>query len=298
MNFQTLFDWIPTGVDIYFGRQARSGVEKELGGVLSNARLTAYIVSVGKRVSKYSDDPSLPYDFRVIDSDMINAFALPGGFVYVTRGILSRLGNEAQLAAILGHEVGHATARHGTGQMISAYAQKYGAQALYDLASDDLPEEQKKRAADDVIKLVSAGYTREQEREADELGLKSLVKAGYSPLGAVQAMQALLAVKTAASGTKSAPEESDPYSSHPLTTSRIDAYKKSIRDNPDYARAAVRGELGEINFLRNVRGTIGRSGKTGGQGSGSNGPRWGVVASVGGAALVALGFGVWVARRR
>ena len=101
--------------EIELGRQMDAQVREEMG-VYSDPELQRYVQDVGMRLARASDRPNLPWQFAVVDSPAVNAFALPGGFIYLTRGILPFLDNEAQLAGVLGHEIGHVTARHSAQQ--------------------------------------------------------------------------------------------------------------------------------------------------------------------------------------
>jgi predicted Zn-dependent protease len=98
--------------EIAIGRQEDPKVTDEYGGLYDDPALQRYVEDIGQRLARVSHRPDLPYFFRIVDSPQINAFALPGGYVYITRGILSYLNSEAELAAVLGHEIGHVTARH------------------------------------------------------------------------------------------------------------------------------------------------------------------------------------------
>ena len=97
--------------ELRLGQENDAAVRKQYG-VYANARLQAYVQQVGERLAAKSHRPQLKYRFTVLDSPDVNAFALPGGYIYITRGIMAHLNSEAELAAVLGHEIGHVTARH------------------------------------------------------------------------------------------------------------------------------------------------------------------------------------------
>src|SRR5438132_9810307 len=101
--------------EIQMGRELDAEVRREMG-VYRDEQLQKYIEDIGMRLARQSQRPNLPWQFTIIDSPAINAFALPGGYIYITRGILPFLDNEAQLAGVLGHEIGHVTARHAAQQ--------------------------------------------------------------------------------------------------------------------------------------------------------------------------------------
>ena len=101
--------------EISVGRELDAQVRQEMG-LYENDELQRYVQDIGMRLARSSQRPNLPWSFAVVDSPAVNAFALPGGFIYITRGILPYLDNEAQLAGVLGHEIGHVTARHSAQQ--------------------------------------------------------------------------------------------------------------------------------------------------------------------------------------
>ncbi len=182
--------FIPLGweEEIALGREAAPELEKEFGGPLKNLAVQAYVRTVGERVARsarHPDMPALPYRFTVLDSDSVNAFALPGGPVYVTRGLLEHLATEGQLAAVLGHEVAHVNARHGGEQI----GRQMGLQVLIAAAQIALDRGEggadKARHAETLGKvigsLVNLRYGRRMESEADHLGLDYMVAAGYHP---------------------------------------------------------------------------------------------------------------------
>lgn len=139
--------------------------------------LNAYVNRVGQAVARISDRSNIPYHFTVLDHPVVNAFAAPGGYVFVTRGLLSVVKNEAQLAAILGHEIAHVVERHAMkrlqAQAVTLLAQIAG--AVKGVGARDIG------AANDMATLIFLGYDREAEYHADALGVKYAYAAGYEP---------------------------------------------------------------------------------------------------------------------
>ena len=132
---------------------------------------------VGQRIAAVSHRPQLQYTFTVLDSEEVNAFALPGGYVYITRGIMAYLNSEAELVAVLGHEVGHVTARHAVRQQTGAMATGVGATVIGILTgSGDLAN-----VANMAGTALVTGYGRDMELEADDLGAQYLERLGYNP---------------------------------------------------------------------------------------------------------------------
>lgn len=153
----------------------------------TNQRLADYVNEVGQRVAKASHRPGLDYHFYVLDSTQINAFALPGGYIYVTRGLLAYLNSEAQLAAVLGHEVGHVTARHSVRQ--------YSAATASGVAGAILEATTGVRGSQDLFnvlgKALLSGYGREHELESDRLGAQYLARTGYDPKAMLEVIAVL-----------------------------------------------------------------------------------------------------------
>ncbi len=164
--------------EIEMGREADAEIVGEVG-LYDNPDMQAYVAELGKRLAAASERPDLPWSFKVLDDPAINAFALPGGYVYVTRGILTHLGSEAELATVVGHEIGHVTARHGANQM----SKQLLALAGLGIAALLVPESD---TADAVVGAAFAGmsllflsYSRDDERQADQLGLRYSQRAGF-----------------------------------------------------------------------------------------------------------------------
>src|SRR5690606_12080383 len=147
------------------------------GGPYQDMRLQQYVNEVGQRAAKASHRPELQYVFTVLDSQDINAFTTGGGFVYITRGIMTYLNSEAELAAVLGHEIGHITARHPVRQQSQSTLAGLGAAAVgIFTGSGDLAN-----LANYAGAALVRGYGRDQELEADRLGAEYLVGIGYKP---------------------------------------------------------------------------------------------------------------------
>lgn len=187
--------------------------------VLKSTTIAAYVNSVGQKLAQVCDRPTIDYDFTVLNSDMINAFAAPGGFIFVTRGLLESIDDEAELAMVLGHEIAHVTALHGV-QMIQ---KEFGQNALTILGTIGAalavgPEAMIMVAntAGLFSSLYLLGYSREKELEADNLGLQYLLRAGYDPQASLRFLKELQKMDNEKS------EGWDLYfRTHPQTTDRI-----------------------------------------------------------------------------
>ncbi|MEX2327557.1 MAG: M48 family metalloprotease, partial [Pseudomonadales bacterium] len=158
-------------------------------GIYRDKDLQEYIDRVGQRVAAQSSRPELEYHFTILNDEMINAFALPGGYIYVTRGILMHLNSEAELAAVLGHEIAHVTEKHALrnqtrgkalGVLSTVAAVVTGTPGVYELGNI-------------FGGVLLSGYSREFELEADEVGAAYMAKAGYSPDAMLKTIEILKA---------------------------------------------------------------------------------------------------------
>ena len=164
--------------EIAMGKEADTQIQQQLG-LYADPELQAYVNRVGQKLAAASERPNLPWSFRVVDDPVVNAFALPGGFIYVTRGLLTHLTSEAELASVLGHEIGHVTGRHSVEQMSKAQLAQIGliAGAIFrpELAN------QYGGLAQQGLQLLFLKHGRDDERQADDLGLRYMNQQSYDP---------------------------------------------------------------------------------------------------------------------
>lgn len=211
--------------EIVLGVQSREQLAAQHGGLYPGRNLQNYLDRVGKQIVKQSVAAKSPYPFEfhlLRDPQTVNAFALPGGQVFITAAMLSRLNSEAQLAGVLGHEVGHVIGRHGAEHLARRQLGAALVNAVGVAASDD-PQSGRQAAivAQAVNQLVNLKYGREDELESDRLGLQFMTEAGYNPQGIVELMQILKSV-----GSGSRPPEF--LSSHPDPGNRVAQLKQII----------------------------------------------------------------------
>ena len=162
-----------------------SEVDKQIEaqfGFYDDEELQTYVQRIGEELASVSERPQLPWKFQVLDSPVINAFALPGGFVYVTRGLLAYMNSEAELAGVLGHEIGHVTGKHGGGRSRASTAVNLGL-LLGSLFSSTVREVVRTGLPQQAAGLFLLKYSRDQERDADERGIRYAASAGYDPRG-------------------------------------------------------------------------------------------------------------------
>jgi len=211
---------IGEGQEIQMGRDADQSLVASMG-MYGDQTVQAYVDGIGRKLAAVSERPSLPWTFRVMDDPIVNAFALPGGFVYITRGILVYLQNEAELAEILGHEIGHVTARHSVEQISRAQLAQVGLVAGVVLAPNlaDFAG-----VAQGALGLLFLKFGRDDERQADDLGLRYSLRSGYDPRHAPAVFRMLDAVSSAHGGG-STPEW---LSTHPNPENRAERLQAQI----------------------------------------------------------------------
>lgn len=202
------------------GKEQHPLVIKQHGGVLDVPKISGYVAVIGGRLARVSEMPKIPFTFTVLNSSMVNAFALPGGYIYVTRGILALFNSESEMASVLGHEIGHVTARHS--------AKRYNQQLFAGLGVALLGAATKSKGLSDALGLGSQlylkSYSRGNEYESDRLGVRYSTHAGFDPyaaadmlrsLDAESSLQDMIANRT---GRQRPPEF---FSTHPNTRDRV-----------------------------------------------------------------------------
>jgi len=181
------FMLIPESQDLEIGRSYAPEIEKQMGGRIPNEAVQAYIDSVGQKIARVSHRPDIQYHFTALNHKTINAFALPGGYIFITKGMLAKLNNESELAAVLAHEITHVVARHAA----EAMSRQIGIQFLLAAIVSRTDSAAAARVADVAQQIVSLRFSREDEREADLQGMQYMVDAGYDPRGMVETMKML-----------------------------------------------------------------------------------------------------------
>ncbi|UCF70944.1 MAG: M48 family metalloprotease [candidate division WOR-3 bacterium] len=175
---------IPTKTEVELGKEVVREVEST-ERVLTNTHVQNYVSTVGRKVARVCDRKDVTYTFKVLDSDEINAFACPGGFIYIYKGLMKKMDNEAQLAAVLAHEVGHIVARHSVKRLQAIY----GYSIVMEVALGDKMGKTARQMVDAATGVILLGYGRENEYEADDYGILYAKKANYNPRGMVQVFQ-------------------------------------------------------------------------------------------------------------
>ena len=203
--------------------------------IVRDAELTRYINVLGDSIARIADARNLDWVFQIVDSPDVNAFAIPGGFIYINRGLIERATSLSQVAGVIGHEIGHVTMRHSIKQMQKAQGTNLGVTLVCVLTSVCNNE-----ASQAMINIGAsaafANFSRQDEDEADAEGVTYMVAAGIDPNGIPEMFQILLDERTRKPGTLDAW-----FRSHPLEESRIAAAKARIGQlPPDQLRGLTR----------------------------------------------------------
>ena len=240
--------------ELRVGAQEHPKLVQEMGGAYNDPQLAAYVDRVGQSLARYSEIPGLRYTFTIIDSEDVNAFALPGGYIHVTRGLLALADSEAELAGVLAHELGHVTARHAAQRYSRGVATGIGASVLGVLgAIAGLPS-----ATGDVVNYGAQAYlqsySRDQELQADMLAIRYMTRAGYDPQAMVSFFETLdgyAKLQAEMAGDPNAAESFDIMASHPRTVDRIEqaatlsaaAHRADQNEGRDVYLKAINGLL-------------------------------------------------------
>lgn len=236
---------ITEGQEIEMGRQAAEQVEQTIG-LVQDPALQQYVDAIGQRLAAESERPELPWRFGVVDDPTPNAFALPGGFIYVTRGLLSLMDSEAELAAVLGHEIGHVTARHSVTQISRAQLGQIGLV----LGQIFVPE---LRPFGDVLgggmQLMMLKYGRDAERQADDLGFRYALQEGYN-LTEMDDIFASLQRVGEKEGQSPLPSW---LATHPAPEERIESIQERLAR---LGGVADTGRIGKPELLRHIEGMV------------------------------------------
>lgn len=215
-------------------------------GLVKDPALNAYVTKVGQRVTRETERPDVQYKFFIIDSPIVNAFALPGGYIYVSRGLLALANNEAELAAVLAHETGHITARHSAERYSTGVMTTLGASVL----SAAIGSSGASKALSLGTNLYLSSYSRGQESQADSLGLRYMSRGGYD----VKAMPSFLysmQQESALEGQINGKSGSgyNYFSTHPATGERVGSTNSELVNYPQGGDVNRSGYLNAISGI-------------------------------------------------
>jgi len=249
-NFVTMSE----AQEVSTGRNEDKKIREQYGSY-DNPALQRYVNDIGQRLAKASHRAGLQYQFLVVDSPQVNAFALPGGYIYITRGILAYLNSEAELAAVLGHEIGHVTARHSVQQLSAATAANVGASVLQIFVP-----QMRSGGGDMLINTLGgallSGYGREHELEADRLGAEYLARTGYDPQAMIKVVgvlknQELFDAEVAKAEGRAPRAYHGLFASHPDNDTRL---QEVVREAAKFKSAENR--VNREEFMRSMDGMV------------------------------------------
>ena len=264
INFGQLFNTIKQAFkpatqdeEIAIGRDAAAtllGASKPI----DDAAVQAYVNKVGLWIALQSDRPDLPWHFAVVDSDDIDAFAAPGGFVFVTRGLLLHLHSEAELAGVLGHEISHVVLKHHLNALQKAARMDLAAQAAQAGAASkgydsDMDQQLLDKVSNATRNLYSKGLDKDDELAADRMGVVLAARAGYDPYGLLAVLQTLEAVDPKSSSVQLL------MATHPAPADRIAALSESMAAG-NFDRFGGQAEVQE-RFAGVMKGLVANAGK-------------------------------------
>ena len=230
---------------IAMGQQADTAIIATIG-LYPDAAWQSYIQQFGERLAATSERPDLPWTFRVVDDPAVNAFAVPGGFIYVTRGLLAHVTSEAELASVVGHEIGHVTARHTAAEMSKQQLIGVGL-AVGSIASSQVAKYA--GMANQALSVLYLKYSRDDESQADELGLRYMRRANYDPREMPEVF-VMLERLSESEGGGSLPEW---LATHPSPGNRVEAITQQIAALPqDFSGTVVNRDA----YLRRLDGQI------------------------------------------
>lgn len=210
--------FLPTEQEVRLGQSLKDEVFKKYP-LYPNKEAQAYLQSVGQRIARNKTRP-IPYEFYLVKSDEVNAFALPGGPVFVTTGLFKRLSSESELAAVLGHEISHVELRHHAKFLEKVYGLNFLLNLAYVLSGGGARGEVVAQLGSISANLLALKFSRDQESEADQNGIKLMLQAGYDPYGMIRVFEMFKKME------KQRPPEW--LSTHPLPESRIVEAKRTV----------------------------------------------------------------------
>lgn len=234
--------------EIALGRQYAAQVDQELP-IVHDATVNRYLSALGAEIAAQAGRRDVTYRFHLVNSNVANAFAVPGGWIYINRGIVSRAGSMSELAGVLAHEIAHVERRHSAEQLGRAQTANTGLALAYALLGRT-PSDVERAAVGVGGSLYFAGHSREDESEADAAAVDMLVRAGIDPRGLPRFFERLRSEQSRSSGGVG-----QWFATHPTTAGRIDHVNGRIAR---YPASRLRGLQQNSNAFRNFKAAVAR----------------------------------------
>lgn len=239
---------VTTQQEVQLGADYSRQINRQLP-LVRDAAANQYINQLGREIARAADPRGIPYTFYIVNSAQVNAFAIPGGHIYINRGLIERSDNVAELAGVLAHEIGHVVERHGIEQMQRANNANTALGVVYGVLLGRQPGAIEQVAVQAGGTAVFASYGRNAEREADNVAIGYMIRSGYNPRGLISMFQELLAERR-----RNPSRVEQWFSTHPLTEERVQNTEAAIAATPGAnAPRLVTDTRAFQNFRQRVR---------------------------------------------
>jgi predicted Zn-dependent protease len=235
---------ITTQQEVQAGAEYAAEINRQLP-LLRDASANQYVNDLGRRIARTADQRGIPYTFYIVNSDVVNAFAIPGGHVYINRGLIERSDNMSELAGVLGHEIGHVVERHAVERIQKSQNANTMLGVLYGVLLRRNPGQVEQAGIQIGGSAIFAGYSRDAEREADRVAVAYLTRTGISPQGMVSMFQQLMEEQ------RRAPSRVESwFATHPLSQERISNTQANINATPGATSASLTRDTQEFQRFR------------------------------------------------
>src|SRR6195952_3132744 len=231
------------------GAREHPRIVASYGGEYKDAKTERLVARIAGALTSVSENPQQSYRITILNSPAINAFALPGGYLYVTRGLLALANDASEVAAVLSHEMAHVTANHGIERQKREEAEVIASRVVAEVLSSDIAGKQALARG----KLRLAAFSRQQELQADEIGIRTLGQAGYDPYAAARFLDSMEAYSRFMSANSDADQSLDFLSSHPSTPQRIDLAREHAHEFGEQGKV---GDNGRDYYLAGIDGLL------------------------------------------
>lgn len=235
---------ISTQQEVQAGAEYSRQINQQLP-LVRDAATNQYVTQLGRQIAAQADQRGIQYTFYVVNSDVVNAFSLPGGYVYINRGIIERADNVSQLAGVLAHEIGHVAECHGVEQAQRAQNANTALSVLYGVLMRRNPSTVEQAGIQVGGSAVFAGYSRTAEREADHVAVSYMIRSGYNPNGLPQFFNKLMTEQQ-----RQPSKVEQWFATHPLTQERIQNTTADIAATPGANNARLVTDTREFQTFR------------------------------------------------